>query len=122
MSDAREVVKSWLKAIGKGAVATTTQYLSPNLDWQENGLSHAESTALHRRPKWQGIQSKKFKYSAKFVVADGRNAVVEFTATHEDQQYHYCAIFKVARGKITSAHWYGDPKGNRQMVKVAAAA
>ena len=86
MSDATEVVKSWLKAIGKGPVDSTTHLLSPKLDWQENGLSHEESLAQHPRPKWQGVQSKAFKFSSKVVSADDKNVVMEFTATHDGEQ------------------------------------
>ena len=122
MSDASEVVKSWLKAISKGPVASSAHLLSPKLDWQENGLSHEESLALHPRPKWQGVQSKAFKFSSKVVSADDKNVVMEFTATHDGEKHHYCGIFKVSRGKITSAHWYGDMGRQRQMVKLAVSA
>ena len=120
MGDASQVVKSWLKAIDKGPVNTTTQYLAPNLDWLENGLKLEETLAKHPRQKWMGIQSKSFKYSAKVVSEDDRNATVEFTATANGEEYRYCGIFKVSRGKITSAHWYGDPKAHSQLVKLAA--
>lgn len=122
MSDASKVVKTWIKAIGKGPVESTMHLLSPKLDWQENGLSHEESLALHPRPKWQGVHSKKFKYSSKVVSADDRTVVMEFTATHAGEEHHYCGIFKVSRGKITSAHWYGDMGRKSEMVKLAVSA
>lgn len=122
MGDASQVVKSWLKAIGKGPVETTTQYLDKNLQWLENGLTYEESVARNPRPKWRGIRSKNFKYSAKVVCEDARNVVMEFTATIDGEDRRYCGVFKVSRGKITSAHWYGDPEEHHALAKVAASA
>ena len=120
MSDASQVVKSWLKAISKGSVETTTKYLAPNLDWLENGLTLKETLAKYPRPKWEGIQSKNFKYSSKVASDDGRNVVVEFTATFGGKKHHYCGVFKVSRGKITSAHWYADPARQREAAMACA--
>ena len=122
MGDASQVVKSWLKAIGKGPVETTAKYLDKNLQWLENGLTHEESVAHNPRPRWKGIRSKSFKYSAKVVCEDARNVVMEFTATAGGEAHRYCGVFRVSRGKITSAHWYGDAEERQKMVKLAATA
>jgi ketosteroid isomerase-like protein len=122
MGDASQVVKSWLKAIAKGPAETATQYLDKNLDWTENGLPLEESIARNPRPKWQGIQSKNFKYSAKVVCEDDRNVVVEFNATINGEEYRYCCVFRVSRGKIAQAHWYGDTGERHKLVKLAATA
>lgn len=119
MGEASQVVKNWIKAIAKGEVGTTTEHLSPKLEWLENGKTHEESIARNPRDKWKGIKSKSFKYSVKEVCSDDKTCVMEFTAGTPGQQMKYCGVFKVSRGKITSARWYGDPAPAAPMVKSA---
>jgi limonene-1,2-epoxide hydrolase len=119
MADASEVVKAWMKAVVKGGVEKSTDFLHPKLDWLENGLSHEESIAKYPRPKWEGIKSKTFKYSAKKVCGDDKSVVMEFTASFGGKDLRYCGVFKVSRGKITSAHWYGDASQGEKVILTA---
>lgn len=121
MADASAVVKSWIKAVAKGGVEGSVQYLASKIDWLENGVTHEESRLAHPRSRWQGVHPS-FKYKAKLVCGDERTAVFEFSAQMADGEHRFCGVFKVARGRITSVHWYGDAARGTQFASNASRA
>ena len=70
MGSASEVVKSWVKAINKGPVETTTQYLAPNLDWLDQSRSK-RLLPVRARSGWASSRSPsrpRRKSSAKTIA------------------------------------------------------
>jgi SnoaL-like domain len=109
MATASETAMALVNALLDQDQEAVAGLLSPNVDWLENGLPHEEHyEEQDGRSKWEGGHAE-LDVNFTEVCADDTSAVLEVRMSHGDVATQGCAVFKVADGKVTLAHWYGDP-------------
>jgi ketosteroid isomerase-like protein len=119
---ASETARASMKAFLDHDREALSGLLAPDLEWLENGLPHEEHFEEQEgRGKWEGAHEE---LDANMVEVCGSDttAVFELSMSHGDVATLGSAIFKVADGKVTSIHWYGDPDRAARILWPGAAA
>jgi ketosteroid isomerase-like protein len=110
MASASEVARASVDAFLKHDQEALGDLLAPDLEWLENGLPHEQhSEEQEGRGSWEGAHDD-LDVTVIDVASTDDTAVLEFEMSHGQHETLGCAIFKIADGKVKSAHWYGDPK------------
>ena len=122
MADASETARACVNAFLKHDQGTLGELLADDVEWLENGLPHEQHASEQEgRGTWQGAHDD-LDVSTNEVCSDASTAVFEFEMAHGQHETLGAAIFKVADGKITSIHWYGDPSRAARILWPEAAA
>jgi hypothetical protein len=121
MATASDVARGCIKAFLDNDEQTLAQLLSPDLDWLENGLPHEQHyEEQDGRGKWEGAHPE-LDVDIVDVCGSDSTAVVELNMSHGEAASLGCAVFRVADGKATSIHWYGDPSRAARILWPSAA-
>jgi len=122
MADASETARACVDAFLKHDQGALRELLADDIEWLENGLPHEEHAEEQEgRGTWEGAHDD-LDVSTNEVCSDDSTAVFEFEMAHGQHETLGAAIFKVADGKITSIHWYGDPSRAARILWPEAAA
>ena len=109
MADASETARACVDAFLRHDQEALGELLADDIEWLENGLPHEQHASEQEgRGTWEGAHPE-LDVSVNAVSSDDSTAVFEFEMRHGQHETLGCAIFRVADGKVTSAHWYGDP-------------
>lgn len=133
MANASKIVTTWIGGILSGPAKSAAHHLSPNLDWQENGVPYAKARKKNKRPTWKGLQHPaaklaltpklrangnvpppvidlgKYRLTRTEVCSSKNSVVMEFEVGPKGKEQRFCGVFQVDGDHITAAHWFGDP-------------
>jgi hypothetical protein len=122
MASASETARACVDALLKHDQEAVGSLLAEDVEWLENGLPHEQHAEEQEgRDTWEGAHDE-LDVSVNEVASDDSTAVFEFEMAHGQHETLGCAIFKVADGKVKSAHWYGDPNRAARILWPEAAA